>query len=108
MLGKTGLKVRELGMGSEGFVGKSTELAHELIETALENGVNYFDLYNPEPYVRSNLGAAMKGRREKFIIQGHVCSAWIDGQAGRVWNCRSRGQDSVGKRCPPVSRAHRL
>ncbi len=38
MLGKTGLKVSEIGMGSEGFVGKSTELANELIETALENG----------------------------------------------------------------------
>lgn len=84
MLGKTGLKVSEIGMGSEGFVGKSPEAANELIETALENGVNYFDLYNPEPYVRSNLGAAMKGRREKFIIQGHVCSAWIDGQYKRT------------------------
>ena len=83
-LGKTGLMVSEVGLGSEGFVGKSSEEANELIETALKNGVNYFDLYNPEPYVRSNLGSAMRGRREKFIIQGHICSAWIDGQYKRT------------------------
>lgn len=79
-LGKTGLKVSEIGLGSEGFVGQTPEFAMELVNTAIEAGVNYFDMYNSEPYVRSNLGAAMKGRREKFIIQGHICSAWQNEQ----------------------------
>ncbi|MCM1523616.1 MAG: aldo/keto reductase [Ruminococcus sp.] len=83
-LGKTGLKISETGLGSEGFTGQTPEFAAQLIETALELGVNYFDMYNSEPYVRSNFGAAMKGRRDKFIIQGHICSAWIDGQYRRT------------------------
>ena len=83
-LGKTGIKVSEIGLGSEGFVGKDKEYAFALIDAALESGVNYFDLYNPEPYVRSNLGEAMRGRREKFIIQGHLCSAWLDEQYKRT------------------------
>ena len=83
-LGKTGLMVSEIGLGSEVFVNRDAAFAKELIDAALKAGVNYFDLYNSEPYVRSNLGAAMEGRREKFIIQGHLCSAWIDGQYKRT------------------------
>lgn len=84
MLGKTGIQVSEIGLGSEAFVNQTEEFALALVEAALENGVNYFDLYNAEPYVRSNLGKAMAGRREKFILQGHLCSAWIDGQYKRT------------------------
>ncbi|MDE5576605.1 MAG: aldo/keto reductase [Oscillospiraceae bacterium] len=83
-LGKTGIKVSEIGLGSEGFVGCDKNATNRLIEAALESGINYFDLYNPEPYVRSNLGEAMRGRRDKFVIQGHICSAWLDGQYKRT------------------------
>lgn len=83
-LGNTGLKVSETGLGSECFVNHDEAFAMEMYDKALEKGVNYFDLYNPEPYIRSNLGKAMRGRREKFIIQGHLCSAWIDGQYKRT------------------------
>lgn len=83
-LGNTGLKVSEIGLGSECFVNRDEQFAIEMYENALKKGVNYFDLYNPEPYIRSNLGKAMRGRREKFIIQGHLCSAWIDGQYKRT------------------------
>lgn len=84
ILGSTGLRVSEIGLGSEVLVGQSEAEAMKLIEAALAAGVNYFDLYNSEPKARSNLGAAMRGRREKFIIQGHLCSAWIDGQYKRT------------------------
>lgn len=85
-LGRTGLKVSEIGLGSEAFVNQSVEFGVELINTALDAGVNYFDLYNPEPYVRDAFGKAMAGRREKFIMQAHLCSAWIDGQYKRTRN----------------------
>lgn len=83
-LGKTGLNVSEVGLGSEGYVGKSAKEAAELIDCALSCGINYFDMYNSEPDVRSNFGAAMRGRRDRFIIQGHICSAFIDGQYKRT------------------------
>lgn len=85
-LGKTGILVSEIGLGSEAYVNRSEEESVKLISTAVENGVNYFDLYNSEPYVRSALGKAMRGRREKFILQAHMGSAWIDGQYKRTRN----------------------
>lgn len=86
ILGRTGLSVSEIGLGSEGFVNQSVEYGVELMNAAVDAGVNYFDLYNPEPYVRDVFGKAMEGRRERFIVQGHLCSAWIDGQYKRTRN----------------------
>lgn len=83
-LGRTGIKVSEIGLGSEAFVNKDEKFALELFDAALNAGINYFDLYNPEPYIRDYLGKAMDGRREKFVIQAHLCSAWIDGQYKRT------------------------
>lgn len=85
-LGRTGIKVSEIGLGSEAFVDRDETFALELINTALEMGINYFDLYNPEPYIRDSFGKAMEGRREKFILQAHLCSAWIGGQYKRTRN----------------------
>lgn len=83
-LGRTGLKVSEIGLGSEAFVNQNDAFSQKLIDAAIDAGVNYFDLYNPEPYVRDAFGKAMKGRREKFVMQAHLCSAWIDGQYKRT------------------------
>ena len=83
-LGRTGLQVSEIGLGSEAFVNKDDAFSQGLIDAALGAGVNYFDLYNPEPYIRDAFGKAMKGRRDKFIMQAHLCSAWIDGQYKRT------------------------
>ncbi|MCM1326847.1 MAG: aldo/keto reductase [Bacteroidales bacterium] len=84
ILGRTGIKVSEVGLGSEAFVGKDEAFAKELLDAALEAGINYFDLYNPEPYIRDGFGKAMEGRRDKFVIQAHLCSAWMDGQYKRT------------------------
>lgn len=86
ILGRTGLKVSEVGLGSEAFVGKDDGFAQMLLDTALQAGINYFDLYNPEPYIRDSFGKAMEGRRDQFILQAHLCSAWIDGQYKRTRN----------------------
>jgi aryl-alcohol dehydrogenase-like predicted oxidoreductase len=37
-----------------------------------------------EPNVRSNIGARIKGDREKWIIQGHLGSTWQNGQYVRT------------------------
>ncbi len=85
-LGRTGIKVSEIGLGSEAFVNQTVEYGIDLINAAIDAGVNYFDLYNPEPYVRDAFGRAMEGRREKFVMQAHLCSAWVDGQYKRTRN----------------------
>ena len=83
-LGSTGLKVSEIGMGCEGFSENGCGMAKELFEVAEEHGVNYFDLYTSNPDTRRAVGRAMKGRREKFLVQSHICSVWQGGQYKRT------------------------
>lgn len=85
-LGNTGLKVSEIGMGCEGFAEDNCRSAKLLIDLAEENGINYFDLYTSNPEVRASVGKALIGRREKFIIQSHICSVWKNGQYKRSRN----------------------
>ena len=82
-LGSTGLKVSEIGMGCEGFAEDECRNTMRLFDEAEKLGINYFDLYASNPEVRASVGKALKGRREKFIIQSHVCSIWKDGQYKR-------------------------
>ena len=82
-LGNTGLKVSEIGMGCEGFAEDECRNTMRLFDEAEKLGINYFDLYASNPEVRASVGEALKGRREKFIIQSHVCSIWKDGQYKR-------------------------
>jgi len=85
-LGATGLKVSEIGMGCEGMSEENYSMCGKFFDFAEENGVNYFDLYASDPDLRKAVGAALKGRREKFIIQSHLCSVWKDGQYKRSRN----------------------
>ena len=83
-LGKTGLKVSEIGMGCEGFSEENCAMTKKLFDAAENAGVNYFDLYTSNPNVRKAVGEAMRGRREKFIAQSHICSVWQNGQYKRT------------------------
>jgi len=79
-LGNTGIQVSEVAMGSEGLEGKSHAEVKALLETCLECGINFFDLYSPNPETRQNFGKVMDGRRRDFLIQGHICTAWQNNQ----------------------------
>lgn len=79
-LGRTGLTVSEISLGCEHLQGKSYEVIKTVIDSALDIGINYMDVFMSEPNVRSNIGRALSGRRDKVIIQGHIGSCWVDGQ----------------------------
>ena len=81
-LGNTGLEVSVIALGCEAFVEDNSN-AGKFLDMAEEAGVNYFDLFSPDPAARSALGEALKGRREKFIIQSHISSVWKNGQYER-------------------------
>jgi predicted aldo/keto reductase-like oxidoreductase len=85
-LGRTGLRVSEIGMGCEGFVDKSFEEVKAMVDAMEAGGVNCIDLYSPNPDFRTNLGRALQGRREKFVLQAHLCTVWKDGQYKRTRN----------------------
>ena len=82
-LGNTGLKVSEIGLGCEGFAENACKNTKLLLDAAQEQGVNYIDLYTSDPQVRASVGEALVGRRERFILQSHICSVWKDGQYKR-------------------------
>ena len=83
-LGKTNLVVSEIGLGGEWFNGLTPEESKKIIDTADENGINYIDIFMPQAPTRDNIGAALEGRRERFIIQGHLCTVYEDEQYMRT------------------------
>ena len=83
-LGRTGIRVGEIGMGCEGFSGKTVRQVREMVDLMDAAGVNCIDLYSPEPELLDSLGRAMEGRREKFVLQCHMCAVWQDGQYKRT------------------------
>ena len=83
-LGKTGLMVSEIGLGGEWLERHGTEECRDVILRAEEAGVNILDCWMSEPNVRTNIGLAIKGRREKWYIQGHLGSTWQNGQYVRT------------------------
>ena len=83
-LGRTGLMVSEIGIGCEGFIENDGVNLVPLVDAAERLGVNCMDLYSPHEQMRRGLGAALRGRREKFILQAHLCTIWKDGQYKRT------------------------
>lgn len=83
-LGRTGLKVSEIGFGAEWMEKKSPEEVRAVTARCEEAGINILDCWMAGPEVRSNLGAAIANTREKWIIQGHIGSTWQNGQYTRT------------------------
>ena len=79
-LGKTGLRVSEIGLGAEWLERHSEEEVQAVIDRCEGCGINILDCWMSNPQVRSSIGKALKGRREKWIIQGHFGSTWQEGQ----------------------------
>lgn len=83
-LGRTGLMVSEIGLGGEWLERHNTEEVREIIDVCEKEGINILDCWMSEPNVRSNIGLAIQGRRERWIIQGHIGSTWENGQYVRT------------------------
>ena len=83
-LGRTGLEVSEIGFGCEWIERKSLAEIQPMIDRATEAGINILDCWMSNPAVRSNLGDAIRGNREHWIVQGHIGSTWKDGQYVRT------------------------
>ncbi len=83
-LGSTGLSVSEIGLGGEWLERHGAEEVAAVIESCRREGINILDCFMSEPNVRTNIGAAIHSDRERWVIQGHVGSAWRDGQYVRT------------------------
>lgn len=80
ILGRTGLRVSAIALGCEGFMHSTAEQVKADMDFAISRGINFMDIYSSNPDLRSNIGAALEGRRDGFVIQGHLCTAWENDQ----------------------------
>lgn len=83
-LGKTGLEVSEIGFGGEWLERHETEESIELLKYAHSKGINIVDCWMPDPKSRDIIGAAMKGCRDSWYVQGHIGSTYQNGQYVRT------------------------
>ena len=83
-LGNTGLQVSEIGLGGEWLERHSTEEVKDIILHCEKLGINILDCWMSNPKVRSDIGAAIAGRRDRWYIQGHIGSTWQNGQYVRT------------------------
>ena len=83
-LGKTGLRVSEIGFGGEWLERHEEEESVELMRYAGKQGINIIDCWMPDPKSRDIIGKAMEGCRDKWIVQGHIGSTWQNGQYVRT------------------------
>ena len=75
MLGKSGLKVSEVGLGGNNFGGRVGEQESiSVIHRALELGINFIDTANTYSQGHSEefVGKAVKGKRSEVIIASKV------------------------------------
>lgn len=80
ILGKTNLKVSEIGFGGEWLERHDEAHSIELLRYAHKKGVNIIDCWMPDPKSRDIIGKAMEGCRESWYVQGHIGSTYQNGQ----------------------------
>lgn len=85
-LGNTGLMVSEIGLGGEWLERQDADGVKEIVDYCAMQGINILDCWMSEPNVRSNIGRAIEGNRERWMIQGHIGSTWQNGQYVRTRN----------------------
>ncbi|WP_409200573.1 aldo/keto reductase [Methanobrevibacter sp. DSM 116169] len=79
-IGNTGISASIIGLGTEYLDGEPYSVVEETINSALENGINIFDVFMPGHEVRKNIGKALGKRRKEVIIQGHIGSVDLNQQ----------------------------
>ena len=79
-LGKSGLKVSEIGFGGEWLERHEEEESVALLQYANSKGINIVDCWMPDPKSRDIIGKAMEGCRDSWYVQGHIGSTYQNGQ----------------------------
>ena len=74
-LGRTGIAVAEIGLGTEFLLGVAQQEVVRVVREAIDRGINYVDMFWAHPQFRDNMGAALRGRSEDVTITAHLGSA---------------------------------
>ena len=95
-LGKTGLRVSEVGFGGEWLERHPEEESVKTVQYAHSKGINIIDCWMPDPKSRDIIGKAIREDREGWIVQGHIGSTYQNDQYTRtrdVTQCRIAFED---------------
>jgi aryl-alcohol dehydrogenase-like predicted oxidoreductase len=86
-LGNSDLWVTELGLGCMS-IGTEEKAAREIIETALDEGINYFDTADLYDFGENEkiVGTALKEVRDKVVIATKVGNRWKSDKSGWSWD----------------------
>jgi aryl-alcohol dehydrogenase-like predicted oxidoreductase len=86
-LGNSDLWVTELGLGCMS-IGTEEKAAREIIETALDEGINYFDTADLYDFGENEriVGSALKHVRENVILASKVGNRWNQDKSGWSWD----------------------
>ena len=97
-IGKTDMSASIIGLGTEHLDNKPYAIVEEVVDAALEQGINIFDVFMPGTPVREHIGKALKDRREQVLIQGHIGSVDLKQQydiSRDVPTCRRYFEDML-------------
>ena len=87
-LGRTGLKVSEIGLGTEYLFRQPKNTVISVINEAIKNGINYFDIvFNVSDYI-DNIITAINDYRDEIILTCHLGSVDEDGKVRRTRNTK--------------------
>ena len=84
ILGRTGFRVSEIGIGTEHLKRAKRNKIAEIVQEALANGVNYFDLVWSFPTLLQGLADGMEGQRNRAHVAVHLGSGHVDGRYVRT------------------------
>jgi aryl-alcohol dehydrogenase-like predicted oxidoreductase len=86
-IGNSDLYVSKMGLGCMSL-GTDEKKAKEIVQTALENGINYFDTADLYDFGRNEeiVGNALKDMRDDVIIATKVGNRWNDVNEGWRWD----------------------
>lgn len=79
-LGKSGLQVSAISMGTEYLLDHPREVAIAIIRGAIARGVNFFDLFYAQPHFRDAMGEAFRPHRQRVMLTAHLGAVMRDGQ----------------------------
>lgn len=90
-LGKTGLQVKEIGLGlwpagGDEWGPTDDQAILDVIDASLDAGINFYDTADVygKGHSEELLGKAMKGRRDRFIVATKIGWLGFDGERGRT------------------------
>ena len=75
-----------MGIGTSSIQASSEEEIEKIVDTAIENGINFFDMASSEAKPFAAYGRAIKSRRDKVYFQIHFGANYETGAYGWTTN----------------------